>query len=222
MRGQKSATGNFAIPDSLDEDNFVQLKNGNQRLSSTVGNMGSSSRRGKNARDSLDDHPLPGNGVDVKKGLNRNEGVKVNKSNSSNRTVLGNDDDDDGGDDYFDQYRGAGGGDQQMAPDNDKEQELETKQVTYQEDEVEDDDDMFGGFDAGGDEAMAPPDEDEDGTLRQRRKKMKRKVSGVQRVDEESKEGENNNIETKDKNDDTDVLFAPEGDESMPATSIGK
>ena len=45
---------------------------------------------------------------------------------------------------------------------------------------------------------------------------MKRKVSGVQRVEEESKEGENNNIETKDKNDDTDVLFAPEGDESMP------
>ena len=32
LRGQKSATGNFAIPDSLDEDNFAQLKNGNQRF----------------------------------------------------------------------------------------------------------------------------------------------------------------------------------------------
>ena len=114
LRGQKSATGNFAIPDSLDEDNFAQLKNGNQRLSSTVDNRGSSSRRDRTARDSLDDHPLSGNGVDVKKGLNRNEGLKVNKSNSSNRTVLGNDDDD-GGDDYFNQYKMAGGGDQQMA-----------------------------------------------------------------------------------------------------------
>ena len=40
----KSAT-NFAIPDSEDEDNFAQLKNGNHRLSSTVGNRGSSSRK---------------------------------------------------------------------------------------------------------------------------------------------------------------------------------
>ena len=46
--------------------------------------------------------------------------------------------------------------------------------------------------------------------------RRKRKVNSVQRVDEESKNGENNDVETKDKNDDTDVLFAPGGDESMP------
>ena len=53
---------------------------------------------------------------------------------------------------------------------------------------------MFGGFDAGGDEAMAPPDEDEDGPLRRRRQKMRRKVNSVQRVDEENKWDENNNM----------------------------
>ena len=234
LQKQKSATGNFAIADSLDEENYGKINNKNgERLSSTVNNRSNASMRRRGIRDSLDDQD------EYKEDDAMNDedgGVKVNKSNSSNRTMLGNDeqqqDENDDGNDPFGQQFDNGGGDQSMVPDGNNKKQGRGKDNNKEEEEEEEDDgdDPFGQqFDSGGgDQSMGPGDEEEeeeqDNKRKRRKKKRKKKKQllnengkqpSLKQIQENKAENENGMGEEED-----DDMFGQfgngGGDESMP------